>query len=358
MGENPSSGTSRKSVLIVGNHLSGAGLSRAVGEDLAEHLSLLGWSVLATSRRRGRVTRLLDMVSTAVRCREQYAVAHVDVFSGPAFFWAEAVSEVLHWMRKPYVLTLHGGNLPVFAALWPRRVSRLLSSARKVTVPSKFLQEKMRPYRQDLVLLPNAIDLSKYQYRVRSHPRPHLVWLRAFRAIYDPSLAVHVLADLHLDFPGAQLTMIGPDMGDGSLELTRDVAHNLGVSNCVRIVGPVAKKDVPTWLDAGDIFLNTTGIDNTPVSVIEAMASGMCVVSTNVGGLRYLLTHEHDSVLVPPANATAMSDAIRRLLHDRTLSERVSAAGRSTVSMLDWSLVLPRWESLLMEAMAGESCGC
>ena len=67
---------------------------------------------------------------------------------------------------------------------------------------------------------------------------------------------------------------------------------------------------VPSELNEFDIFLNTTFVDNTPVSVLEAMACGLCVVSTDVGGLSFLLEHEGDALLVPPDNPKAMAAAV------------------------------------------------
>src|SRR5262245_51506980 len=119
-------------VLLVGNFLSFLG-NRSMCEDLALRLSAAYWPVLVTSARRGRLLRVYDMVSTAWCRRHDYSVAYVDVFSGQAFLWAEAVCQVLPWIRKPYILTLRGGNLPVFAQRWPRRVRRLLCSATTVT---------------------------------------------------------------------------------------------------------------------------------------------------------------------------------------------------------------------------------
>jgi glycosyltransferase involved in cell wall biosynthesis len=101
--------------------------------------------------------------------------------------------------------------------------------------------------------------------------------------------------------------MIGPDKGDGSFEETRQIAAELGVMSRISFPGPVLKTETPAWLDQGDIFLNTPEVDNTPVSVLEAMACGLCVVSTNVGGLPYLLENEADALLVPPNSVEGMA---------------------------------------------------
>jgi glycosyltransferase involved in cell wall biosynthesis len=104
-------------------------------------------------------------------------------------------------------------------------------------------------------------------------------------------------------------------------------------------------------MSRGDIFLNTTNIDNTPVSVLEAMACGLCVVSTNVGGIPYLLEHEHDALLVPPNDPQAMATAVHRLLNEPDLAERLSRNARQKAAQCDWSIILPQWEALLTSVM-------
>src|SRR5437773_692073 len=140
----------KRSVLVIGNFLSSSTGTRGVCEELAARLSASNWTVLTTSDCQHRVFRLLHMISTVWRKRREYSVAQVDVYSGLAFLWAEAVCQNLRWAGKPYVLTLHGGNLPSFARRWPRRVCRLLRSAAAVTTPSRYLLENMLHYRSDL----------------------------------------------------------------------------------------------------------------------------------------------------------------------------------------------------------------
>lgn len=337
-----------RSVLLVSNFLSASGGSRGVCEDLAERLSHAGWSVTTTSDKPHKLLKLVDMLATIWRAQHQYAVAQVDVFSGPAFFWAEASCWALRRLGKPYVLTLHGGNLPNFAKKSPDRVRRLLSSARVVTTPSAYLYEQMEPYRTDLTLLPNPINVRGSEFRLRDKPAPKLMWLRSFHAMYNPALAVKVLAQLQNEFPDITLTMVGPDRGDGSFQATQQLIASLSVGDRIHLPGGVPKQDVPLWLNKGDIFINTTHIDNTPVSVIEAMACGLCVVSTHVGGIPYLLEHEHDSLLVPPDDQDAMIAAVRRVLTEPGLAERLSQNGRAKVESFDWSVILPQWEKLLI----------
>jgi len=337
----------RPGVLLIGNFLSASTGTRGVCEDLAAALKIAGWPVLSTSYRVSRFARLIDFLLTVLLQRNHYRVAQVDVYSGLAFLWAEVVCWALRTVRKPYILTLHGGNLPAFARKSGKRVRRLLRSSSAVTTPSAYLRQEMRHYRQDIIVIPNPVDLAKYSYRHRKHPTPNLIWLRAFHDIYNPSLAVRAVALLVQDFPSLRLLMIGPNKGDGSCEATKDLVVKLGVVKHIEFIGPVPKDETPNWLQRGDIFLNTTRVDNTPVSILEAMACGLCIVSTNVGGVPYVIQHDVDALLIPPDDALSMANAIRRILEQKGLAEKLCQNARRKVEQVDWKEIIPKWENLL-----------
>jgi len=343
------------SVLLVGNFLGAGGGSRSICEELALRLPRTNCTVWTTSAKKGRLMRLADMLTTVWRRRRQYGVAQVDVFSGKAFFWAEAVCAELALVGKPYILSLHGGNLPAFAERRRTRVRRLLRSATAVTTPSRYLQKSFSEHLDDIRFIPNGLDLPTYQPRERTPVGPRLVWIRAFHSIYNPSLAIEMLPRVAARYPNVHLTMIGPDKGDGSLQAAERRAAALGVRQHVEFRGGVPKRDVPQMLRTGDIFLNSTNVDSAPVTVLEAMACGLCVVTTNVGGLPYLADHERDALLVPPNDPAAMSDAVLRLLGDPALADRLSRSARSKAERFDWTPIVDDWRALLASTAAKAS---
>ncbi len=359
---------------MVSSFLSHKDGSHSVAEDLANRLRSEAETILCVSSQRSAVLRGLDMAATTFFQRNDYDVAIVGLYSGRAFLWGEAVAWLLEKLARPFVISLHGGALPEFARLHPNRVAKTLSKAAAVTAPSSYLAELMQPYRKDILLLPNPIEISRYEFRLREQAQPKLVWLRSFHQIYNPQLAVKVAAELRDEFPALSLTMIGPDKDDGSRQQTELAAKTLFsptktheentkwenqnsaflrdpscgfVDEPVLFTGGVANSEVPTWLNRGDIFINTTNVDNAPVSVIEAMACGLPVVSTNVGGLPYLLTDGEDALLVPPNDAEAMATAVRRILTECGLAERLSRNARLKAESFDWSNVLPMWRNLI-----------
>jgi glycosyltransferase involved in cell wall biosynthesis len=165
--------------------------------------------------------------------------------------------------------------------------------------------------------------------------------------MYNPSLAVEVLKLLKSEYPDAELTMVGGKRGDDSIDETAQLASTLGVQRSVRFTGARPRSEVAEFLYQGDIFLNTTDVDNTPVSVMEAMAAGLCIVSTNVGGIPHLLEDEKDALLVPPRDPVAMAKAVERLIHDPALAGRLSQQARAKAERFDWEAVFPLWEKLV-----------
>lgn len=319
--------------------------SRSVTESIAARLAARGWTTRLASRRAGRLGRAADIVATVRRERRAVDVAAIDLFSGAAFRWAEWASALLHDAGTPVIVTLHGGDLPRFAAAQPERVRRLLGRARAVTAPSGYLAEALAPFRDDIEIIPNPLDLAAIGSRERSTLRARLVWVRTFHRIYNPVLAAEVVARLVPRYPEVELVMVGPDK-DGALAATREAAKRLGVGDRITFCGGVPHHEVPHHLAAADVFLNTTDVDNTPVSVLEAMAAGLPVVTTDAGGLLRLLRDGRDALVVPRGDADAMAAAVARLLDDCSLARSLSREGHARAAACDWTAVLPRWERL------------
>lgn len=338
---------------MIGNYLTSPRHNRNVWQALAERLPSMGWEVRVTSTKESQILRLLDMLTTIILKRKHYDLAQIDVFSGKAFIYAECCARLLRMINKSIMLTLHGGGLPSFAARNPKRVSKLLALASEVVTPSPFLQKTLSKYHNQIKVIPNGIDISQIAYKTRKSISPNLIWVRAFHQTYNPELAVEVLSRLSTDYPNARLTMVGPDKGDGSLQAVNSIAKNLGVDDKLTILPAVPYEEVPSLLDQADIFINTTNYDTAPRSLLEAMANGVCVVSTNVGGIPWMITNFQDGLLVPPEDELAMVNAIKSILEDPEFAMRISQNARKTAESHDWSNVIPEWNTLFNEVMAG-----
>ncbi len=338
--------TNEKSILLVGNFFTSKEGGRGVSEDLAELLRSKAWSVLSTSKQQKKLLRLLDMVYTAIKHHTRYQIANIDVYSGKAFIWAELMGCIFWLLKKPFICTLHGGNLARFETTHPRRVRRLFLLATQITTPSKYLQNYFSNLRQDVAWVPNGIDLRCYTYIKRESIEPKLIWLRAIHEIYAPFMAVEVVNLLRQKFPNITLTMVGPDKGDGSIILVKQLIETYELNNVVRIIGGVEKQAVPYWLNQGDIFINTTRIESFGVSVIEAAACGLPIVTTDAGELPFLWENNINAVVVPKDNVYAMADAVTKILKNPQFGLKLSRNAREKAEGYDWASVFPQWETL------------
>src|SRR5690606_41946312 len=275
-----------KNLLYIGNHLSQQRSNISAIGIVGPKLEQEGYQVSYASSKPNKLARLLDMLWTCLSHRKKVDVVLIDTYSTQNFYYALLVSQLCRGLALPYIPILHGGNLPSRLKTNPLWSQMLFKPAFALVSPSVYLKEAFEAsgYKK-LQYIPNSLELEQYEFQEKEYSEVTLLWVRAFASIYNPELAVHVLKALQVQGINASLWMVGPHT-DGSMERVKSLATNFGVS--VTITGELPKKDWIALAKDYNIFINTTNYDNMPVSVIEAMALGLPVVSTNVGGLPYL----------------------------------------------------------------------
>jgi glycosyltransferase involved in cell wall biosynthesis len=337
-------------VTYIGNFLSVHGYNPTVAESLVPMLKEQGFYVRFASSHLNPIARMLDMLKTVMVTPKARSCVIIDLFSGPkAFIAAKVISDLCHLLGRKYVLVLHGGGLPERWNTSRKTLFKMLKGARAVVSPSPFLARFFSEH-VDVLVIPNGIAVENYAWRVRDIVQPSILFLRAFHKLYDPITAImafHRVWNKHKD---AYLTMAGPDE-DGTLKQCQSLVDELGINNAVYFLGRVPKSDIPKIGIQHDIFINSSLVDNTPVSTIEAMAMGLCIVATSVGGLPYLLQHEETALLVLPGDPESMSEAILRILRDPDLARRLSTRAREVAEGMSWSKVIPQWVNLIQKVV-------
>lgn len=337
----------------IGSHSQDGKRYRSVAEHLAPRFERDGHTVTLASRARGRLAKLKDIRST-LKDHEAYDVAIIDVFSTAALWYARLGARWANQHGKPLVLLLHGGHLPILAKHHPRRLRRLLQRAGRIVTPSAFLDRTVcRPLGHKPTYIPNPVSLEAFPHRQRERAHAKLLWVRAFREHYRPQDAVHALARLMGRYPEATLAMAGPD--HGALKWTRALAEKLEVQDAVSYLGVLTPQEVARAAADCDVFLNTSTIDNAPLSIIEALSMGLCVVSTDVGGIPDLVEDGVNALLVPPARPDATADAVSQIIDEPRFAARLSRAGGQAAARHDADRIAGQWNELLGALLAPSS---
>lgn len=216
---------------------------------------------------------------------------------------------------------------------------RILRNSDTVVVPSGFLAAVLREFEIDARVVPNVVDLSEYRYRQRNRLRAHLVCTRGFHPYYGVDVVVKAFAEIQKRFPDAQLDLVG---GGPSEQQIRELVRQMKMTG-VNFVGVASRSQMPNFYDAADIFINGSNLDNMPVSILEAFASGTPVVSTAPEGIRYMVTHERTGLLSDIGDAGGLAGNILRILGDPTLGLHLAQNARDSLREYTWEVAREQW---------------
>jgi L-malate glycosyltransferase len=332
-------------ILYLGNQLSKHGKSPTSIETLGVFLKNEGYTMYYASDQKKMWLRLLDMVFSIFKHRKQLDFMLIDTYSTAAFWYAFIGSQLARMLKINYIPILHGGDLPNRLSKYPRLCQLIFKNAYLNVAPSSYLKHHFKLHGlENVEVIPNSIEIAKYQYQKREILKPNLLWVRSFASIYNPQMAVAVLLELQKKYPNATLTMVGPEK-DGSLAATKKFAENKGVN--VNFTGKLSLTDWTNLAKGCDIFINTTHFDNTPVSVIEAMALGLPIVTTNVGGIPYLLRNNENAILIKDNQVDEMVNGIEKLLTQKEFSLELQANAYQLVQEYNWKSVFLKWRNIL-----------
>lgn len=314
-------------------------------EVLLESFTGEGADCLAVTYQQNRYLRPFATVWELLRHRGRYQVLCCQGFS----FWnwingiaAIATAKVL---RKPVTMVYRGGNFPRFVASRPWAVLPWLRRVDRLVVPSGFLLREFEKHGIVARIIPNVIEVGGWPYRRRERLAPKLLWVRHLRSGYNPWMAIEVLQRVQQRFPEATLKMAG----DGQMETEmRDRIAAERVQG-VELIGHLSQDKLRRYYSEEEIFISTTNVDNQPRSVMEAMASGLPVVSTNVGGMPFLIEDRVNGILVPPRDPDAMASAVLELLDDSAMAVALTDHAIELVRGFSWKSSRHKWAAVFGE---------
>ena len=299
-------------------------------------------------------TRLVAFAASLWRVAGDVQILHVMANSGWSWHLFAAPAIWIGRLRGVRVLVNYrGGEAEAFLTGSLRWIRPSLRAASVVAVPSGFLEQVFGQFGFGVRIVPNIVDVARFHPRtpgvaretgtastssipVASTVQKNVLVARNLESIYDNATALRAFVLVVAEFPQARLVIAGSGPEEAGL---KQLARELGIASAVEFPGKLDRDQIALRYREADVMLNPSRVDNMPNSILESMASGVPVVSTDVGGVPFIVSHEATALLVPAGDAKAMANAILRLFRDEGLAARLAANGVAEVQRYTWPYV-------------------
>jgi glycosyltransferase involved in cell wall biosynthesis len=246
---------------------------------------------------------------------------------------------------KKAVLNYHSGQAADHLKRWRRTAIPTLRLADTIVVQSNYLVEVFARFGLRTRAIFNHIETENFHFRERRPLRPVFLSNRNLEPHYNVGCVLRAFALVQQRFPDARLKVVGD--GSQRLELER-LARELGLRQ-TEFTGLVAPDCMPALYTEADIYLNGSEIDNMPLSILESFAAGLPVVTTDAGGIPFIVQDGETGMIVHKGDYEAMAERAIRLLEDNNLAMKIAKQAREEVSRYSWEAVRGEWLAVYQE---------
>lgn len=291
------------------------------------------------------LTSIAYIASLLARVRN-FDVIHVFSASYSSFVIAPTPAILISKLYgKKIVLNYRSGEAEDHLRRWPRTAIPTIRLVDEIAVPSGYLVEVFARFDLHARSIYNFVETERFRFRARKPLRAVFLSNRNLEPLYNVACILRAFSIVQRRYPEAALIVAGD--GSQRAELER-LARELDLRN-TEFVGRVEQARMHELCERADIYLNSSDIDNMPGSIIEAYAAGLTVVTTDAGGIPYILKHEETGLMVARGDQEALAASAIRLLEDGELSERLAANALAACGRYSWAAVREEWLELYFE---------
>lgn len=297
------------------------------------------------------VTSLLYVATLLTRMRS-YDVAHIFSASYASFLLAPTPAILAAKLfGKKTILNYRSGEAEDHLTRWRRTAVPTVRLVDEIVVPSGYLVDIFGKFGLNARSIFNFVDTDLFRQRTRRPLRPVFLSNRNLEPLYNVGCVLRAFALVQKKFPEARLTVAGDGREREALE---KLAADLRLSH-VNFIGRVRPQEIHELYDAADIYLNAPNIDNMPGSIIEAYASGLPIVTTNAGGIPYILEDRRTGLMVNRDDHEAMAAGALKFLEDQDFAARIADQARLECRKFSWDEVREQWVRLYHEVAGSQN---
>jgi glycosyltransferase involved in cell wall biosynthesis len=266
-----------------------------------------------------------------------------DVVHGQAFFghtWFCVQSKRL--MGVPVLAYGRGSDVYHPEGRVGRKVVRdILRGADAVVAQTAHMARRMREvHPREIHVVPNGVDVDRFRCEREGISGRTVLYVGRFRPVKNVPLAIEAFRMLKESMPDVELHVAGD--GPEAESVARAAERTEGV----RLVGDVPNEDVPALMAEADVLLLSSDTEGFPMTLLEAMASGLPIVATAVSGVPEIIEDGIHGVLAPRGDAVALAQGMERLLTDEGEWLRVSRRNAREAAHYSWDAVCERMETI------------
>jgi len=232
-----------------------------------------------------------------------------------------------------------------FTKLFLKPVIKNADSAIALTEDMKGVMQNI--YHRDIAVLPNGINLAEYidepGIKDKTTPGKVILFVGRLDSVKGVQYLIRAMKRVHTKIPKARLIIVG----DGpEREMLESLSLQLGIQKAVQFIGKVPHEKVKIFMQQADIFVLPSLCEGFPGVIIEAMACGLPVVSSRVGGIPEIITNDANGYLADAKDAESIADYLLLLLQDEKLRKKISYNNKQLVKKYSWENVIVRLERL------------
>ncbi|HEV7797514.1 MAG TPA: glycosyltransferase [Pyrinomonadaceae bacterium] len=293
------------------------------------------------------VTSLLYIVNLLAQI-PRYDVVHI--FAASYFSFVIAPTPAILIARlfgKRILLNYHSGEAEDHLMRW-RTAVPTIRLADEVVVPSEYLVRVLAKFGIGARAINNLIELQQFTFRERhpaGQPRPIFLSNRNLETHYGVDHVLRAFALIQQQVPSAELIVAGDGSRRANLErlaLDLELRHT-------NFVGRVEHEEIVEQYQRADIYLNGSEIDNQPLSILEAFACGLPVVTTNAGGIPDMVSDGETGFVVKRGDHEAMASRAIQLLEEDGLADAITQKAFGECAQYSWDAVRDQWSQLYRE---------
>jgi glycosyltransferase involved in cell wall biosynthesis len=302
-------------------------------------------------------TSKIPILRTVSYCIKSFFVVkkiNPDIVHIQTIFLALSGLLIKKFLRKPYVVYGRGSDVYL-----PWRFKNLISKPILKTADGVIgLTEDMKSeiqkiWNREVFVIPNGIDLKRFDNLSKEYLRSKLerneekiiLFVGTLRPVKGLKYLIEAMKIITDKSKNSRLFIVGDGEERGYLE---NLVRNLNLEKYVKFVEKVPNEEVPEYMAASDVFVLPSLSEGFPVTVVEAMASGLPIVATDVRGLSEIIKNGENGFLVEPKNSIEIAEKVLLLLEDDELRRRISRNNKEEVKRYSWENIVENLEEVYL----------